>query len=241
MNCQDYQRSIADLLAGTIGAADQDRLLRHADACNRCRQVLLEYQQADATLKQAFCAPSSPAEAREAVLARLAQVPAASQGSARSPAASALPFAIRWAIAASILLAVGLLGGFAIGRARLAAASPTARAIPLQVAAVQGTVLVKHTGMNQWEELTPSAQILLGDMFHTAGKAGATLTLWDKSSIELKANTTLSADAFNGEVQFTLRSGTIKADLESEHSPFFIRTPQGRLQALGTEFVVSVD
>lgn len=147
-----------------------------------------------------------------------------------------------WNLAAGILLVIGLSGGFAAGRYHAAVpAAPPAAAIPVRIAALSGTVLVNHAGRTDWQELTPSSSLHLGDRLHATGASGLTLALWDDSTITLEANTTLSADAFNGKVEFALRSGTIQASLESRHPPFFLHTPQGTLEALGTEFTVSVD
>lgn len=111
----------------------------------------------------------------------------------------------------------------------------------MRIANLSGTVLVKHEGQDTWHELTAASTIHLGDRLDATGNSAVTLLLWDRSSLRIDANTTLSADAFNGRVEFALSSGTIKADLQSAHPPFFIRTPQGKLEALGTEFTVSVD
>ena len=153
----------------------------------------------------------------------------------------------RWSLPAGTLLppcccwAIGLLAGFGLGRPRIAPAAPLPGKIDVRIASLEGTVLVRHASRQIWEPLSGGATLLLGDTVHAAGKSAVTLSLWDRSSIRLDANTTLSADAFGGRVEFALSSGTINADLQSAHTPFFIRTPQGTLEALGTAFVVSVD
>jgi ferric-dicitrate binding protein FerR (iron transport regulator) len=63
----------------------------------------------------------------------------------------------------------------------------------------------------------------------------------DKSTIELNQNSMLVLKLYNGETQFFLEYGRCTAALESPHPPFFIRTPHGRVEALGTEFTVTVE
>jgi hypothetical protein len=182
-------------------------------------------------VREAFNPVTSAEQAAVGILAKLPAGP---------PAQRVLLPRLRWDLAAGILLLVGLLGGFTLGR-HDRGSSPNAPMIDVRVSALSGTALVKHAGQDTWHELAPAATLRLGDVLHAAGNSAVTLSLWDRSSIRLDANTTLSADAFNGRVEFALSSGTINADLQSAHPRFFIRTPQGILEALGTAFVVSVD
>lgn len=236
MTCSDFQARISDLLAGTAAPADVDALRRHAEGCPTCRAAWDELDRTGALVREAFAADTSAVLARQRLLA---QLPTEQHVPARRPR---LPrFILRGALAASILLAVGL-GGFAAGR--MHTAPPVAASAPpidVRVATVDGTVLVKRAHQPHWQALSPGDTLCLGDLLQSAGKSAATLALWDNSSITIQAATTLSADAFDGKVEFALRSGTIQASLQSAHPPFFIRTPQGTLEALGTEFVVKVD
>ncbi|HUT46836.1 MAG TPA: FecR domain-containing protein [Sedimentisphaerales bacterium] len=52
--------------------------------------------------------------------------------------------------------------------------------------------------------------------------------------------TRLVLKLYNDETQFFLEHGECTASLESPHGPFFISTPNGRVEALGTEFTVTV-
>jgi ferric-dicitrate binding protein FerR (iron transport regulator) len=52
----------------------------------------------------------------------------------------------------------------------------------------------------------------------------------------------LVLELFNGETQFFLEHGECTASLNSpHHGPFFISTPHGQVEALGTEFTVTVE
>jgi ferric-dicitrate binding protein FerR (iron transport regulator) len=51
----------------------------------------------------------------------------------------------------------------------------------------------------------------------------------------------LALTSYNGQTQFFLEHGECTANLEGPHGPFFISTPHGRVEALGTEFTVTVE
>lgn len=239
MSCKDFESQLAELVAGTISPSDRDALVRHAQTCADCRRALADHERLRGTLQEAF-APATPAwQAAVAILQRLPAAPPAPLRNVRL--ASLFAPAWRGLAAAVLLLAVGSLGGFALGRLRAATtAPPSTGRLPVRIASVSGTVLVKHAHQADWHDLSPTSAMYLGDVVHATGASAATLSLWNQSTIDLAANTTLSADAFDGRVEFSLCSGTIKARLESAHPSFFIRTPQGVLEALGTEFTVSV-
>jgi ferric-dicitrate binding protein FerR (iron transport regulator) len=59
--------------------------------------------------------------------------------------------------------------------------------------------------------------------------------------VTLNAGGVLSITHHDGRVEFELTHGTMRAVLREGHPPFFVRTPQGRLEALGTDFTVSVE
>ena len=147
------------------------------------------------------------------------------------------------ALAAGILLAVGAIVGFALGRSgsvpadELAALTP----VPMRVAGLEGTVLVRHEGSDTWRALKSDAAVYLGDTFHCTSKSNLTLEVGDKSTLQIVENSMLALMSYNGETRFHLEHGHCRASLESPHGPFFISTPHGRVEALGTEFTVTVE
>jgi len=149
----------------------------------------------------------------------------------------------RTAVAAGVLLAVGLLSGFGLGR--LSGPGQTVSAVTTQVSIrasdVQGMVLVRHEGSGLWQALEAGSSIHLGDTFHAAANSACILKLDDESTLELNQNSMLVLKSYNGETQFYLEHGELTAALESPHPPFFISTPHGRVEALGTEFTVTVE
>jgi ferric-dicitrate binding protein FerR (iron transport regulator) len=111
----------------------------------------------------------------------------------------------------------------------------------MRVAGLAGTVLVRHQGSDAWRALQSGAAVYLGDTFHCAGKSTLRLEVGDKSFVEITENSMLSLVSCDGQTRFYLEHGYCRASLESPHGPFFISTPHGRVEALGTEFTVTVE
>ena len=97
-----------------------------------------------------------------------------------------------------------------------------------------------HEGRDVWQALEAGSKIHLGDTFHAAAKSSCVLRLGPKSTLELNQNSMLVLEVCNGETEFLLEHGELAADLASPHDRFFISTPLGRVEALGTEFTVAV-
>jgi len=119
------------------------------------------------------------------------------------------------------------------------------------VSDLQGTVLVRHAGLDVWDKLELGSIIRLGDKFHSTAKSGFALKLDAKSEVVLNQNSMLVLKTYkerngvpenqDGRTQFYLEHGECTAALESPHGPFFIDTPHGSVEALGTEFTVTVE
>jgi ferric-dicitrate binding protein FerR (iron transport regulator) len=237
MNCEKYKKLIEKYIEGAISDEQIAELTMHAETCQRCKAEFKRSTALEDVVREAFSSRMSAEEARESVLARLSAEP--------KPAARRIQFRTNWlagkraAVAASILLAVGLTLGFAVGRASID--KPTGAKVPMRVSGLEGTVLVKHEGFDRWQALEADSAIYLGDTFHSATKSGFVLEMEDKSTIEVNQNSMLVLKFYNGETQFFLEYGKCTAVLESPHPPFFIRTPHGRVEALGTEFTVTVE
>jgi ferric-dicitrate binding protein FerR (iron transport regulator) len=146
----------------------------------------------------------------------------------------------RAAIAAGVLLAVGLFLGFALGRAGKPARTPLTAQVPISVGKIEGTVLVRHEASDVWQALKSGSNVHLGDTFHSTARSACRLEFKNKSTIDLNQNSMLVLKLYNGETQFFLEHGECTASLESPHGRFFISTPHGRVEALGTEFTVKV-
>ncbi|MHC4582725.1 MAG: FecR family protein [Planctomycetota bacterium] len=100
--------------------------------------------------------------------------------------------------------------------------------------------MVKHKGRDTWQTLKAGSNIHLGDTFHSAARSACVLRLDANSKLELNQNSMLVLNMYNGRTEFHLEQGELAAQLASPHPPFFISTPHGRVEALGTEFTVKV-
>jgi len=235
MSCEKYNELIEKYLNGDIEDTELDELKNHSLQCASCHKKFEHVGRFEDIVKSAFSSATTAKQASDSILSKLPATRIAS-----SPA---VVFSKQMAVAASIFLAVGLLAGF--GLARLNAdkqiAVPTAAKVPMKVARLEGTVLVRHQDSELWYPLMPGSGIYLGDTFHSATQSTFILELKDKSTIEVNQNSMLVLKLYNGGPQFHLEHGKLAAALESPHPPFFVSTPHGRVEALGTEFTVTVE
>jgi hypothetical protein len=234
MNCQKYQILINKYIEGDIKDAEVAELKEHTQKCASCRNQFQHIDQIDSIMKDAFVPITSAEQATESILSQIE--------SKTSQRVSTLPFAKQMAVAASIFLTVGLLLGFSLARTTIIRQPATgATKVPMHIGKLEGIVLVKHRDSNLWEALKSDSAIYLGDTFHSTAKSGFILELENKSTLELNQNSMLVLKLYNGETQFHLEHGKLAATLESPHPPFFVSTPHGRVEALGTEFTVTVE
>ncbi len=237
MNCEKYKNLINEYIEGTISNEQAEELKRHTETCERCREEFEQCTVLEYAVREAFSTSSSAEEGKASVMARLSAEPNTAVGRTQ--------YNLTWftgrraSIAAGILLAIGLTLGFAMGRA--STDKPTGAKVPMRVAKLDGTVLVRHEGLNAWQPLKADSTIHLGDTFHSTARSAFVLEMEDTSTIEVNQNSMLVLKFYNGETQFFLEYGRCTAALESPHPRFFIGTPHGRVEALGTEFTVTVE
>lgn len=240
ITCEQCRELIEQYIEGVISDAQLDELKGHAETCDACREEFERCGLMEEVIKGAFSSETSAEEARETLLGRLSE-----QNTRQMRDINLGRVQVIWrrrAVAAAVLVAVGLAIGFGLGRADSAGSGVTLAAeVPIQVGSLEGTVLVRHAGMDVWDILKPGSVIRLGDKFHSTANSGFALKLDDKSTIELNQNSMLVLKTYNGQTQFFLEHGECTAALESPHGPFFIDTPNGRVEALGTEFTVTVE
>ena len=240
MSCEKYKSVIEEYLDGTISAEKLAELENHTQTCESCRGQFKSSVLMQDVIKDALLPRTSAERAGASLVARLSAEP----GRPIRPVGNGAVLSLgrQAAVAASIVLAVGLFLGFVLGRA--GTGTPTAPALKRQVSIsvddLEGTVLVKHEGRDVWQALEAGSKIHLGDTFHAAAKSNCVLRLDAKSTLELNQNSMLVLEEYNGKTEFHLEQGELAADLESPHGRFFISTPHGRVEALGTEFTVKV-
>ena len=240
MNCEKSRKLIEQYLDGTIGDSQLAEFKRHTETCRDCREEFERCVLTEKTIKQAFSSETTAERARASLVARLSAEP--NTHGRHTPSGIAWLAGRRAAIAASILLAVGLFLGFVLGRAGTGkpTSAPLTAQVPIRVADLEGTVVVRHKGSDMWQTLEAGSNVYVGDTFHSAAKSAFVLEMKDLSTIEVNQNSMLVLTLYNGGTQFFLEHGECTASLESPHGRFFISTPHGRVEALGTEFTVTV-
>ncbi|MHC4796250.1 MAG: zf-HC2 domain-containing protein [Planctomycetota bacterium] len=240
MTCETYKKLIGKFLDGHIEPEEQRTLQTHLMSCSSCRDEYEDIERVGELLQETFNPQSSTFDVRDKILSEL---PLQHSGGPEGERPT-WPGYFRWLLpaAACLMLMVGGLVGFQIGHWRITGKDGGVKKAPvnIQISQLDGTVLVKHQGAEVWEELTAETDIYLGDRFESINKSGMTLALWEGCKLELEDNSSLSLNSYNGGIDFGLGCGSAKASLASDHPPFYISTPQGRIQALGTEFVVTV-
>lgn len=237
MNCEKYKKLIEKYIEGTISDDQVAELKRHSETCQRCGEEFKQCVGLENAVREAFSSRMSAKEGRASVMARLNSEP--NIATRRAQYNFGWLAGRRASIAAGILLAIGLTLGFYMGRA--STDKPTGAKVPMRVAKLDGTVLVRHEGLDAWKVLRADSAIHLGDTFHSTARSAFVLEMEDKSRIEVNQNSMLVLKLYNGETQFFLEYGRCTAALESPHPPFFVSTPHGRVEALGTEFTVTVE
>jgi hypothetical protein len=239
MSCEKYKSVIEEYLDGTIGAEKLAEFENHMQGCESCRGQFNRCVLMKDVIKDAFSARTPAEQAGASLVAKLSAGPAVPF----SPIGNGpvLSLGRQAAVAAGIVLGIGLFLGFVLGRAGTGrpVVAPTGQ-VPIRVDDLEGTVLVKHKGRDTWQALKAGSNIHLGDTFHSAAKSACVLRLDANSTLELNQNSMLVLNMYNGRTEFHLEQGELAAQLASPHPPFFISTPHGRVEALGTEFTVRV-
>jgi hypothetical protein len=238
MTCENYMKLIEKFIEGTISDEQLGELKMHMETCESCRDEFERCVLLQDIIKHSLSSQTTAGQASASVLSSFSS----QQNRRLQPVQYDSTFFMgrRAAIAAGIFLAVGLLLGFTLGRAGKSAQTPLTAQVPIGVDKIEGTVLVRHEGSDFWQALDAGSNIYLGDTFHSAAGSVCILKLDDKSTLELNQNSMLVLNLFNGQTQFFLEHGECTASLESPHGQFFISTPNGRMEALGTEFTVKV-
>ena len=234
MNCEKYKKLIEKYSDGIIGNAELADLKSHAESCSICKSEFEQSKQLQTVLAEGMSVQTTPKEASDTILSRLTDK--------KPELTPKVLLTGRIAIAASILIVAGLALGFYLGKSTSTQTrTPLTAQTSLRIEKLEGIVLVNHQGAILWEKLEPKSNIYIGDTFHSTAKSAFKLEFQDKSMIKLNQNSMLILKKYNGGTQFYLEHGELTAALESPHPPFVVSTPNGRVEALGTEFTVSVE
>ena len=234
--CIDSRHLIEKVLDGTISAPEREELKAHAETCEACRAELRQYHLLEEVVRDALASPTAAEQASKRIMTKLAAEPRPQAGAVR----------LTWtrvSAAAGVILGIGLALGFVAGQMHLGGPppAPPLTQVPMHIGHLEGTVLVRHDNSDVWQSVQSGAVVYLGDTFHSMPKAEFILELPNNSTIAVNQNSMLALTSYNGETQFSLEQGECTASLESPHGPFFINTPHGQVEALGTEFTVTVE
>jgi ferric-dicitrate binding protein FerR (iron transport regulator) len=240
ITCEKYKSLIEKFIEGTISDEQLAELKRHTGACEPCRDEFERCVLLQDILRHSLSSQMTAGQASASVMSKLSAK--SNLRLQHAPSGTTLSVGRQAAVAAAIILAVGLFLGFALGRAGTGRpiTAPLSAQVPINIGRLEGTVLVRHEDSDIWQTLQAGSNVYLGDTFHSAARSVCVLKLDDKSTLELNQNSMLVLRSYNGQTQFFLEHGECTASLESSHGPFFISTPNGRVEAMGTEFTVKV-
>jgi hypothetical protein len=235
MNCKQFQPIFDAMIDGSMTEQQSKQLETHIETCADCRQAYRTHCTMETVISECFTLPGPSSEITQSILNRISNT---------KPAAAP---ALVWArgtftkIAAGILLMAALGLGFAAGRYPFVASSIDAAPTAYSVQAVEGTVLIRHPGTKTWLPLATDSVMYVGDELVSAPNAKATFAVGNNSTITLSENSILVLKTVGETTELYLATGCLDAALESPHGPFFVTTPHGRAEALGTEFTVHVN
>ncbi len=228
MNCNESKILIDKFIEGDLDKEQLNVLKQHTLDCQQCRQEFQIVCNMSSVLTQSLCTEAATDEV-------ISKIKSGTCQQRNTPVFSKN----KWlAAAACILVGFGLAKMTGSNDNNMRQAD---KKVPMAATEVNGMVLVKHSNSEQWKPLAAESKIHLGDTFHCASKSGFVLVLEDGSTMALDENSTLQLKEYNGYTDFYLAHGKVDSDLRSPHRPFFISTPHGRVEALGTVFTVSVD
>ncbi len=231
MTCEAYKTSFHRYMEGILEQQAQEDLQQHIETCSACKAAYKDLSHMQVTLQDSLNPSTTCKQKISQAITNLKIQPQKSV-----PSRMALAPFLRYGAAAAVFLAIGLF----IGSRQ--SPNPISQQKPLNitVSQLQGDVLVRHTWENGWEKMTPEESIYEGDAFLSLHQASLALSLDKNNTVSLNENSSLNLLEYNGQTEFGITYGTVKATLDGPHEPFFISTPQGRFEALGPEFIVRV-
>ena len=232
MNCQEITKLIEAYLEGDLDSRQKQDLHTHLEACPSCRKEFENFRKLETVLQEAFTFQQADQQAADSVMTQIPEQPA--------PVATRPIYSVG-KIAAGLFLAAGLAIGFYAGRQSAQKPFLQAPATSYQVSQLEGTVLVRHPDSDIWMPLRADSKIYAGDQFLSTPDGRVRFEAGAGSFVELSENSMLVFNHIADQTDLQLVHGTLDASLKSPHEPFFVTTPHGRAEALGTEFSVTVE
>jgi len=222
---------LLDFLQARPSVPAAGRISAHVADCPRCRGALSDLEVLELGAGREAPEPGPRAEARVFEAIRRA-------GAAR-PRPSVHPAALaRWAIAAAVLLAATVsLIGFGTGFR-----SAKAESVVATVVSAGGHVVVLRGGAEQ--PAVAGMGLLEGDQLAVPAEATAILDLPDASRAEMGPESLLTLHRpRDGADSLELQRGFLAVDAARRPAgqPLSIRTPDARVEVLGTRFTLGAD
>ncbi len=210
-----------------LSGREADEARAHLSTCSRCRSTLAELMALRDDAARDRPSPGTLAEAR--VLEAIRRVGRV------APRRRWTAGPLRWAVAAAILVAstAGLIG---VGMRSLKAG-----AIAATVVSADGRVVVRRGGVERLA--SPGMDLYHGDQLAVPADATAVLDLPDRSRAELGSESTLTFPDLGGDAPLELQGGFLAVDAAERPAdhPLTIRTPDARVEVLGTRFTLGAD
>jgi ferric-dicitrate binding protein FerR (iron transport regulator) len=231
MTCKNYQPIFDRYMEGILPPTELEDLREHMKTCPACRAAFQEFSHMQTLVQDSLKAPASGREKIAKVIADT-EIGPPMQHSSRTP----LSRFWGYSAAAAVFLVIGLFVGSRYASRPVSPQKPLA----ISISNLQGDVLIRHPWEDGWKKLTAEESVYKGDAFVSLHQASIVLVLDENNTVTLNENSALDLLEYNGQAEFKIPYGTVKATLKGPHEPFFISTPQGRFQALGTEFIVRV-
>ncbi|MFC1763988.1 FecR domain-containing protein [Planctomycetota bacterium] len=231
MTCKAYQTIVNHYKEGILDQEALDDLQQHIKTCSACGAVVSEFSQMQMILEDSLHSSNTGKEKISQAITEIEIHPRT-----QAPFRKLLIPLARYGTAAAVFLVLGLFWG----SRKAPDASSQQQALGIVVSKLQGNVLVKHPWENHWQKMSPGESIYEGDTFLSLHEAALVLSLDPNNAVTLNENSSLALLEYNGRTEFEITYGTVKATLDGPHEPFFVSTPQGRFEALGTEFIVRV-
>ena len=205
-NCDDFQKLIPEYMSGTLSPARSLLFEDHTHECIPCRKALKEARFGTAV-------PLRPSASRMTTSQRTV---------------------VRWAIAATVIIAVGLVG--LTFSDRIFRAGDTFHMV---VHAMDGQAyLVSDTST---EPLKVGEEIKLGDKVRTAKDAGAVVQLPDGSLIEMRERSEFSVTSSPQGTTIHLDRGNVivEAAKQQQSRHLYVQTNDCLVSVVGTIFSVN--
>jgi hypothetical protein len=201
--CEDFQKLIPSYLGGKLSSARTMLLEDHTHECIPCRKALK--------------------------LARMGGRPTVQMPGKRS---SAMAPALKWAVAAALIVVVGLGATVLVRRS-----GRSVQGVYAMVESVYGPVYRISDTQNQ--ALASSERLQAGEKIRTSMDAGAVVRLSDGSAIEMRERSELSISETSQGVTIDLERGSIIVQAAKQHDKLQVSTNDCLVSVKGTIFAVN--